>query len=85
MVVPQMLTEAEETLLKVMVDYPMASSAELGEVLGVAASTVRKRQGAIRAKLGGENGDLLALARRRGLPRDTATAANVDSAFVEAS
>ncbi len=83
-IVPQALTEAEETLLKAMMDYPMASSAELGEVLGVAASTVRKRQGAIRAKLGGENGDLLVLARRHGLPRGTTTAATVASASVEA-
>ena len=60
------LTEAETALLGAMAHHPTASSAELGELLGVASSTVRKRQAAIRAKLGDGEGDLVVLAQAHG-------------------
>jgi len=61
------LTEGETALLGAMAAVPGASSAALGERLGLAASTVRKRQAAIRAKLGGGEGDLLSLAHAGGI------------------
>jgi len=60
------LTVAEEALLAAMAAAPGTSSADLGAKLGIAASTVRKRQGAIRAKLGGGAADLVHLARSNG-------------------
>ncbi len=61
------LTDAEDLLLAAMAQHPTASSAELGEALGIAASTVRKRQAAIRVKFGDGEGDLVALAYTRGV------------------
>ncbi len=61
------LTEAEELLLAAMAQCPTASSAELGEILGIAASTVRKRQAGIRVKFGDGEGDLVALAYTHGV------------------
>lgn len=60
-------TRAEVAVLRAMAAAPGASSGELAARLGIAASTVRKRQGAIRAKLGGAAGDLVRLARERGV------------------
>ena len=64
---PRPLTEAEAALLQAMVAQPAVSSGDLAKGLGIAASTVRKRQGAIRAKLGGKEGDLVRIARECGL------------------
>jgi len=66
-----------------MAAQPAASSGDLAAGLGIAASTVRKRQGAIRAKLGGAEGDLVRIARERGLVRGTARAATGTSGIVE--
>jgi len=82
--VPEQLTAAEITLLVAMADMPGATSAEIADRIGIAASTVRKRQGAIRAKLGGEDGDLVALARRHELLGNTMTATDVNTVFGEA-
>ncbi len=79
--VPEQLTAAEIALLVAMADMPGATSAELADRIGIAASTVRKRQGAIRAKLGGEDGDLITLARRQGLLGNTMTATDVHTTF----
>jgi hypothetical protein len=80
------LTEAEEALLTVMAVAPGTSSADLGAKLGIAASTVRKRQGAIRAKLGGGEGDLVYLARVYGrFPAATAVVMNTSAATEERS
>jgi len=67
---PAPLTEAEIALLGAMARVPDASSATLGEGLGIAASTVRKRQAAIREKLGGGNRHIVTLARDRGVMPD---------------
>jgi len=67
---PELLTEAEAALLEAMVGAPGASSAALGESLGIAASTVRKRQAAIREKFGGREGNLVTLARDCGIMPD---------------
>jgi type IV secretion system protein VirD4 len=80
---PRSLTEAEAALLRSMAAHPMASSGDLAKGLGIAASTVRKRQGTIRAKLGGGEGDLVRMARERGLVRDTARAATGTSGITE--
>jgi len=80
---PRPLTEAEAALLQAMAAQPAASSGDLAAGLGIAASTVRKRQGAIRAKLGGAEGDLVRIARERGLVRGTARAATGTSGIVE--
>lgn len=78
------LTEAEMALLAAMAAAPGASSAALAIRLVVAASTVRKRQGAIRAKLGGMEGDLVWLARERGmLPAVTTAAEGPEISCVE--
>ncbi len=78
------LTEAEIALLAAMAAAPGASSAALATRLVVAASTVRKRQGAIRAKLGGMEGDLVRLARARGmLPAVTTTAEGPETSSME--
>jgi len=82
-IVPEHLTEAEIALLFAMTDLPGATSAEIADRIGIAASTVRKRQGAIRAKLSGEDGDLVLLAQRHGLLRNTKTVADGDTAFAE--
>lgn len=66
-----MLTPREAQLLAALATDPAASSAALGSSLGIAAGTVRKALGALRAKLGaGKGADgaaLVALARARGL------------------
>jgi len=66
------LTPREAQLLAALAADPAASSAALGGGLGIAAGTVRKALGALRAKLGaGPDADgaaLIALARKRGLP-----------------
>ncbi len=80
---PRSLTEAEAALLRAMAAHPMASSGDLAKGLGIAASTVRKRQGAIRAKLGGKEGDLVRMARECGLVRGTAGATTSTSEIVE--
>ncbi len=78
------LTEAEIALLAAMAAAPGASSAALATRLVVAASTVRKRQGAIRAKLGGMEGDLVRLARARGmLPAVTTAAEGPETSSME--
>ncbi len=65
------LTPREVQLLAALAADPAASSAALGGGLGIAAGTVRKALGALRAKLGaGPDADgaaLVALARERGL------------------
>jgi len=65
------LTPREVQLLAALATDPAASSAALGRGLGIAAGTVRKALGALRAKLGaGQDADgaaLVALARARGL------------------
>jgi type IV secretion system protein VirD4 len=65
------LTPREAQLLMALAADPAASSAALGGGLGIAAGTVRKALGALRAKLGtGKDADgaaLVALARERGL------------------
>ncbi len=65
------LTPREAQLLAALAAEPSASSAALGGGLGIAAGTVRKALGALRAKLGaGKDADgaaLVALARVRGL------------------
>jgi len=65
------LTPREAQLLAALAADPAASSAALGRGLGLAAGTVRKALGALRAKLGaGPDADgaaLVALARVRGL------------------
>jgi len=80
---PRPLTEAEAALLRAMVAHPAASSGELATRLGIAASTVRKRQGAIRAKLGGGEGDLVQIAHECGLVGGIAAAATGTSGIVE--
>jgi len=80
---PRPLTEAEAALLRAMEAHPAASSGDLATGLGIAASTVRKRQGAIRAKLGAAEGDLVRIARERGLVRGTAGAATGTSGITE--
>jgi len=81
---PRPLTEAEAALLQAMAAQPAASSGDLAAGLGIAASTVRKRQGAIRAKLGGMEGDLVRLARERGmLPAVTMAAEGPETSCVE--
>ncbi|MHB8646192.1 MAG: type IV secretory system conjugative DNA transfer family protein [Thermomicrobiales bacterium] len=78
------LTEAEIALLAAMVAAPGASSATLATSLRVAASTVRKRQGAVRTKLGGMDGDLVRLAQERGaLPLVTMVAEDTGASSVE--
>jgi len=78
------LTEAEAALLRAMATHPAASSGDLATGLGIAASTVRKRQGAIRAKLGGMEGDLVRLARERGtLSTVTTVAEGPETSSVE--
>ncbi|GEM_PF-3177694 len=69
----QALTETEAALLRAMATHPAARSGDLAKELGIAASTVRKRQGAIRAKLGGTGGDLVRLARERGIFAEAAS------------
>ncbi len=68
---PSALTPREAQLLAALVADPAASSATLGGGLGIAAGTVRKALGALRAKLGaGPDADgaaLVALGRARGL------------------
>jgi len=68
---PPTLTPREAQLLAALATVPAASSAALGRGLGIAAGTVRKALGALRAKLGaGQDADgaaLVALARERGL------------------
>jgi len=49
---PPALTSREAQLLAALVSDPAASSAALGRGLGIAAGTVRKALGALRAKLG---------------------------------
>ncbi len=65
------LTPREAQLLAALASDPAASSAALGLGLGIAAGTVRKALGALRAKLGaGPDADgaaLVALGRARGL------------------
>ncbi len=80
---PRPLTEAEAALLRAMAAHPAASSGDLATGLGIAASTVRKRQGAIRAKLGGGEGDLVRIARECGLVGGIAAAATGTSGIVE--
>jgi len=80
---PRPLTEAEAALLRAMETHPAASSGDLAKGLGIAASTVRKRQGAIRAKLGGGEGDLVRIARECGLVGGIAAAATGTSGIVE--
>ncbi len=80
---PRPLTEAEAALLRAMETHPAASSGDLAKGLGIAASTVRKRQGAIRAKLGGAEGDLVRIARECGLVGGIAAAATGTSGIVE--
>jgi len=80
---PRPLTEAEAALLRAMAAHPAASSGDLATRLGIAASTVRKRQGAIRAKLGGGEGDLVRIARECGLVGGIAAAATGTSGIVE--
>jgi len=69
-VAPPPLTPREVQLLVALAADPGASSATLGGGLGIAAGTVRKALGALRAKLGaGQDADgaaLVALARARG-------------------
>jgi len=73
-------------LLRAMETHPAASSGDLATRLGIAASTVRKRQGAIRAKLGGKEGDLVRLARERGmLPAVTTAAEGPETSSMEGS
>ncbi len=68
------LTPREAQLLAALAADPGASSAALGGGLGIAAGTVRKALGALRAKLGaGQDADgaaLVALACARGLLAD---------------
>jgi len=80
---PRPLTEAEAALLRAMAAHPAASSGDLATGLGIAASTVRKRQGAIRAKLGGAEGDLVRIARECGFVGGIAAAATGTSGIVE--
>ncbi len=81
---PRPLTEAEAALLRAMETHPAASSGDLAKGLGIAASTVRKRQGAIRAKLGGMEGDLVRRARARGmLPAVTMAAEGPETSSME--
>jgi len=80
---PRSLTEAEAALLRAMAAQPAASSGDLATGLGIAASTVRKRQGAIRAKLGGKEGDLVRIARECGFVGGIAAAATGTSGIVE--
>ncbi len=80
---PRPLTEAEAALLRAMETHPAASSGDLATRLGIAASTVRKRQGAIRAKLGGKEGDLVRIARECGLVGSIAGAATGTAGIVE--
>jgi len=65
------LTPREAQLLAALAADPAASSAALGLGMGIAAGTVRKALGALRAKLGaGPDADgaaLVALARAPGL------------------
>ncbi len=68
------LTPREAQLLAALAADPAASSAALGAGLGIAAGTVRKALGALRAKLGaGQDTDgaaLVTLGRERGLLAD---------------
>jgi len=65
------LTPREAQLLTALMVEPAASSAALGSGLGIAAGTVRKALGALRAKLGAakdaDGAALVALARERGV------------------
>lgn len=80
----QALTEAEVALLRAMATHPAARSGDLAKDLGIAASTVRKRQGAVRQKLGGIDGDLVRLAQERGaLPLVTMVAEDTGASSVE--
>jgi type IV secretory pathway TraG/TraD family ATPase VirD4 len=71
--IPVALTGSEVAVLRAMAAAPGASSGELAARLGIAASTVRKRQSGVRAKLGGGEGDLVRLARERGVQPEGVT------------